>query len=54
MRMLVIVLIFAAFTSGVFCGPTIRVWINGAETEALKLRDRARQIEAGLHLAGKN
>jgi hypothetical protein len=47
---LIVVLIFAAFAGGALCGPKLRVWINGAEAEILDLRDRARRIEADLHL----
>jgi hypothetical protein len=46
----VIILISAAFAAGALCGPQLRVWINGAEAEALNLRNRARQIEVVLHL----
>ena len=54
MRMLVAILIFAAFAGGALCGPRIRGWINGAEAEVLNLRNRARRIEADLHLAKKD
>ena len=49
MWILTCVILFAAgYAASVYSWATIKVWINGATTEAEKLRSRAAKLEANF------